>query len=861
MECAFTEFYTQFSVISEGRGGSRQLKERCLSEIVVVTPDLPRTLWKPHAAVAERAQYARTMLRKHFVYADMDAYKAHAGLDDEGVIRAYIAFGESPAAPERCRADSLLVAADELPVDFGEHLEEVHELAEPEAHGDCIMYWTDFASEQVQCDTQYDWAKHTTERYTREQICDAPSWLRNNAREVAELPPAEGHVSADALNPGQRLVYDAVQSHDDRRRHPRAYDANPPRRIDHAEEPLRAIVSGTAGSGKSFLIAALFALLGDRCLVLAPTGVAADNVGGETCHSALRLPSTDGEDDKLPTLHSDDKKLLQERFRNVTHVIFDELSMIGARMFALIDHVLRVAKNNPAEWFGGLSIILVGDHGQLPPVKDKPLYSTRVGKKKESARKRLQNKGREAYALFKDVFFLDQVMRAAGADERHATFRARMLRARAAWSGDDDAPLMQSDSTWMKSRELRALAESDPAAHDRFVNDEETYYLTATKDRRDLRNAEMLLKMQRDHNRPVIEVLATHTDEHDAKRPPDDFNGLLASLKICVGARVMIVANLKKALGLVNGTVGKVFDIMCDHDGHAVCVLVLLRRAAKEGAPGYKGPSFLSRDAMQERGLDPDKVAVVAIGKHTVGLRRGTKQQRTQFPLVLAWAVTVHKSQGLTLARVLIDLGEAELRAAAKDDAELSRKLKGLTAELLFVAMSRVKDPLDVAFVQAPTLDLLRRLKKRHEFIARQAHLRHLRVLAETTRERYCRRSTSGAAPAVEPVRIEPASTCVQGMDVDHVSVWSSDPCSSDDSSESAGSDASSDAGRSTTPRPPSISSTAVSTASRPTSSGPSARPRAKESRQSSAAARPLVTILVHGGWRGCVCGRACAAP
>lgn len=124
------------------------------------------------------------------------------------------------------------------------------------------------------------------------------------------------------------------------------------------------------GSGKSFLIRGIRILVREynrRCVVAALTGKAANNISGVTLHSLLFL-QTAGDLKGLPL------RTIQGTFSNSSFLIIDEYSMVGFRLLAQIDKRLRQATGRISEPFGGVSIILVGDILQLPPVGDKPLY-------------------------------------------------------------------------------------------------------------------------------------------------------------------------------------------------------------------------------------------------------------------------------------------------------------------------------------------------------------------------------------------------------------------------------------------------------------------------------------------------------
>lgn len=184
--------------------------------------------------------------------------------------------------------------------------------------------------------------------------------------------------------------------------------------------PLQMIVSGTAGTGKSYLIHCLRLLLGDKVHVTAPTGVAAFNIDGYTLHSFLSLP-TKGE---FKDLEGERLQRLQDKLSSVKYLIVDEMSMVGRKIFGEVDSRLRQAFPHQADQvFGGCSCLLFGDFGQLPPVMDLPLYTT-------VSSTSLSDLGNSAYHLFDKAIVLERVMRQAGQDPSQVLFRDILLRLR-----------------------------------------------------------------------------------------------------------------------------------------------------------------------------------------------------------------------------------------------------------------------------------------------------------------------------------------------------------------------------------------------------------------------------------------------
>lgn len=118
----------------------------------------------------------------------------------------------------------------------------------------------------------------------------------------------------------------------------------------------------------------------DDCtvLLLAPTGTAAFNINGQTVHSAFRLPikQHSSSQDYLP-LSQEKLQNLRRKLKNLTLVIIDEVSMIGAQQLYTIHRRLMEIKGvtSSSTYFGGVSIFAVGDLYQLPPVCEKPVFA------------------------------------------------------------------------------------------------------------------------------------------------------------------------------------------------------------------------------------------------------------------------------------------------------------------------------------------------------------------------------------------------------------------------------------------------------------------------------------------------------
>ena len=163
---------------------------------------------------------------------------------------------------------------------------------------------------------------------------------------------------------------------------------------------------------------------------------------------------------------------------------------------------------------------------------------------------------------------------------------------------------------------------------------------------------------------PVATIKAVHTGANVSKASVDDAGGLYPVVCLARGARVMLSSNLWVEMGLVNGAMGTI-QAICYHEG---CSPPDLPMAVTILFDGYTGPT-----------LSNSTVTIPPI-RHSWSTS-DNRCSRLQLPLKLAWAVTIHKAQGLTLNKVVIDTGKKEFSA-------------GLT----FVAISRVRHITDLIF-------------------------------------------------------------------------------------------------------------------------------------------------------------------
>ncbi len=383
-------------------------------------------------------------------------------------------------------------------------------------------------------------------------------------------------------------------------------------------------VTGRAGTGKSTLLQHLAWNTSKSIAVCAPTGVAALNVEGQTIHSLFRLPiGLIGSNDEPQSDAT--RKLLNA----IDTLVIDEVSMVNADLMDAIDRALRQARGRKAEPFGGVQIVMFGDPYQLAPVPPRGDELRYI---------------RDHYRSF---WFFDAHVWTGGPT-----------------SIDDGAGLdgfaeLGSFGAPLQVRELVDIhRQADPVfkemlnavRHGRVTADI-AQVLNDTGARRPPESVE--------GETPII-TLATRNDIVNAinRRHLDALPGRLqtanaevsgdfgrgdaaypadAELKLKIGAQVMFLRNDTGAYPepprWVNGTIGTVTRIA----GGTVRVEV-------------EGQEFDVEPAVWERfryAYDPGSRS----------LSRDIVAEFTQFPLRLAWAVTIHKSQGKTYDRAIIDLG------------------------------------------------------------------------------------------------------------------------------------------------------------------------------------------------------------
>ena len=174
-------------------------------------------------------------------------------------------------------------------------------------------------------------------------------------------------------------------------------------------------------------------------LRVAPTGIAAFNIHGSTLHQALSIPIRDN-----VRLNVQQLLLLQGRLMPINYIILDEKSMVGRKLLSKVDSRLRDGfPDGRDEYFGGCSLLMFGDFGQLPPVGDTPLFDLRL-RDGTSDHVLEANNGRDAYLSLTESITLNRIMRQRGEDENARRFREVLEHLRNDEVSDEDVELLNS---------------------------------------------------------------------------------------------------------------------------------------------------------------------------------------------------------------------------------------------------------------------------------------------------------------------------------------------------------------------------------------------------------------------------------
>ena len=371
-----------------------------------------------------------------------------------------------------------------------------------------------------------------------------------------------------------------------------------------------ALVTGGAGTGKSWLLRHLKeqqnnngTICGKTLDVVASTGIAAINIGGSTVHSWAGIGIGDMPIETiLDNLDSFRGSKARKRILSAQILAIDEISMISSYLLDMLDKVFRAIRRND-EPMGGIKVVLFGDFLQLPPVSKYNASEDRDLSKSDFCFKS------EVWAkLNLATIILQETFRQKDKEFVKLLNNLRLNRLESA----DKAIL---ESRIIKKEELKNLS---------------TTILTTHNQKAELINQQQLEKIK--NPSMVFEA------KYEGK--PDKITFLQKNclakelLNLKIGTQVMMIKNTYQKDGIINGSTGVVTGF-----------------SIKKNYPIVKFGNDKVLTIIPEEWVvetpDPQKKTVVIEAK------------MTQIPLILAWAITIHKSQGLTIDRIYCNLEDS----------------------------------------------------------------------------------------------------------------------------------------------------------------------------------------------------------
>jgi len=386
-------------------------------------------------------------------------------------------------------------------------------------------------------------------------------------------------------------------------------------------------LTGRAGTGKTTFLNRLRNECPKRMVIVAPTGVAAINAGGVTIHSMFQLPfapffpeSAGLQNNPLNAIRYRKQKV--RMLKSIDLLVIDEISMVRADILDAVDLLLRRYRHSN-QVFGGVQVLMIGDVHQLPPVV------------KEDEWKMLRLYYRNMY------FFSSKVFANASpvVIELQQIFRQSDL---------DFILLLEKirnngmDANTMQLLNQRYNKHFNPSAHPGYI------ILTTHNSQSAAINDKRLEEL------PGNESLF----EAEVKGDFPEYNfPTFKTLALKPGAQVMFVKNdLAPEKRYYNGKIGKIVHIeddnivvQCPEDDDTIDV----------GMVSWSNIRFTLNEATKE------------IEEEEIG-------SFTQYPLKLAWAITIHKSQGLTFDKVVVDAAQAFAHGQVYVALSRCRTLEGL---------------------------------------------------------------------------------------------------------------------------------------------------------------------------------------
>lgn len=375
-------------------------------------------------------------------------------------------------------------------------------------------------------------------------------------------------------------------------------------------------LTGKAGSGKTTFLKYIRSISPKKTIVLAPTGVAALNAGGQTIHSFFKIaPSVYPPDDvrlrTAPQPHDEDRSTIFDIFKyrkgqknlitGMELLIIDEISMVRCDLLDVIDKLLRAFRDKPNMPFGGVQVLLIGDAFQLPPIAQDEQWNI------------LKNHYETPFFFSSQVLKNNQLRYI----ELKKIYRQQNIEFINLLNNVRTNNISEYDIELLNSRFIPAIVKNDNtnyvtiSTHNRYVDETNQRKLGEISSQSKIYEAEII------------------GDFPDSMMPTEK------NLELKIGAQVMFIKN-DTDKKYYNGKIGKVSKLEKDK------IYVLLPEGNEIEVKKFTWGN------VKFTWNDKDKKVEETI-----------HGEFSQFPVKLAWAVTVHKCQGLTFEHVIADISNS----------------------------------------------------------------------------------------------------------------------------------------------------------------------------------------------------------
>ena len=519
--------------------------------------------------------------------------------------------------------------------------------------------WAELAPQQEEERIQHNMEKTLEEDYEQIDLddipdLDIPTHLRSTSHSQPKPVPyvqqlsnrvteAQHKESLRSLNVHQQKLFYFI----------RDWALKKSNKVD--VEPFHIFLTGGAGTGKSHLIKCIFQEVKDILpvysddpdsvvvLLLAPTGTAAFGINGQTIHSAFAINKATSNvlsEDKINTLRS--------KYLDLQLLIIDEISMVSQSLLETLHCRLQQLKqsNSSKAFFGNLSILAVGDFFQVPPTMQRPLCLD-------------TNKLTNLWSLFY-IWELQEVVR----QKNDLQFVEMLNRFRKRKKED---PILAEDIALLQQQLVDTDEDNYPFS---------AIHIFSTNNQLNIHNDLMINKLENEESQITITAVdvcidqGTHTTYK--RKEPLSVKGasLPAAITVAEGARVMVITNIDVSDGLTNGAMGTITSIIQGDkplgQPAAICILFDNGKVGSEARKATPPPTHVNQNS-------------TVIQPQTEQIQTKPYQvTRHQYPLRLAWAVTIHKTQGMTTEKAVVSLDKIFLAGQAYVALSRVTSLKGL---------------------------------------------------------------------------------------------------------------------------------------------------------------------------------------